>query len=282
MLLTMLFHVATGLPWAWRRGRGDGSERDDLRAMLPLLPAGTLLLADAGYVGYDMLRTLLTAGHSFIVRVGRNVHLLEGLGWAVREVKGTVYLWPQNRRNKAPLELRLVQVRSGRQTVALLTNVAAARLSNREVADLYRRRWVIEVLYRSLKQTMECRKMLSARPDHAALELDWAVVGLWMLGLMTAEAGSWGGLPPRTWSLALAQRVVRRAMRQLDKPRPAGGLRWKLRRSVKDAYVRRRPKAARYWPHKKRERPPGVPKIRTATRKEIRMAQEFHQCTAPN
>jgi hypothetical protein len=66
------------------------------------------------------------------------------------------------------------------------------------------------------------------------------------------------------------------------KPRPAGGLRWRLRRAVKDAYVRRRPKAARYWPHKKRERPPGVPKIRTATREEIRMAQVFHQCTGPN
>jgi hypothetical protein len=62
----------------------------------------------------------------------------------------------------------------------------------------------------------------------------------------------------------------------------AGGLRWKLRRSVKDAYVRRRPKAARYCPHKKREQPPGVPKIRTATRKEIRMAQALHLCTAPN
>jgi hypothetical protein len=38
----------------------------------------------------------------------------------------------------------------------------------------------------------------------------------------------------------------------------------------------------RYWPRKKRERPPGVPKIRTATREEIRMAQALHLCTAPN
>jgi len=55
-----------------------------------------------------------------------------------------------------------------------------------------------------------------------------------------------------------------------------------LRRAVKDTYVRRHPKAARYWPRKKRERPPGVPKIRTATREGIRMAQAFHQCTPPN
>jgi hypothetical protein len=282
ILLTMLFHVATGLPWAWHQGPGDGSERADLEAMLDLLPRCTLLLADAGYVGFDMMNSLLGGGQSFIIRVGRNVHLLEELGYAVHEVKGTVYLWPKHRRNQPPLVLRLVRVRSGQQTVALLTNVSAASFSDREVAELYRRRWGIEVLYRSLKQTMQRRQMLSDRPKHAALELDWAVVGLWLLGLMTAEAASRGGRPPRSWSLAQAQRVVRQAMRRLGKPRPAGGLRWQLRRAVKDTYVRRHPKAARYWPRKKTERPPGVPKIRTATREEIRMAQAFHQCTAPN
>ena len=32
-------------------------------------------------------------------------------------------------------------------------------------------------------------------------------------------------------------------------------------------------KAARNWPHKKREQPPGAPKMRMATRAEIRQAQ---------
>jgi hypothetical protein len=54
-LLTMLFHLATGLPWAWQRGRGDESERGHLEAMASLLPIKTLLVADAGYVGYEML-----------------------------------------------------------------------------------------------------------------------------------------------------------------------------------------------------------------------------------
>jgi len=52
MWLTTVFHVPTGLPWLWRRGPGRDSERDHLKSMLEALPAGTLLLADAGYVGY--------------------------------------------------------------------------------------------------------------------------------------------------------------------------------------------------------------------------------------
>ena len=41
--ITMLWHVASGLPWAWRAGRADSSERGHLQEMLPLLPARSLL-----------------------------------------------------------------------------------------------------------------------------------------------------------------------------------------------------------------------------------------------
>lgn len=281
MWLTTLFHVATGLPWAWRRGPGRDSERDHLKSMLEALPTGTLLLADAGYVGYALLSGLRAAGHDFIVRVGRNVHLLTKLGYAVKEHDGIVYLWPQNRREEQPLVLRLVRVRTGRGTVALLTSVLeTGRLSDAQVAAWYRRRWGIEVLYRSLKQTMRRRKMLSTRPRHAGMELDWALVGLWLLGLMAAEAQ-----PKRSrgaWSVAKALRVVRGAMRQPGRPRPAGGLRRRLRGAVRDRYVRHGPKATRRLPRKKNEPPPGNPKIRTATAAEIRHAQAIRSCLVTN
>jgi hypothetical protein len=43
----------------------------------------------------------------FLVRVGANVHLLKKLGYA-REDKDTVYLWPNNKQQLPPLELRLI------------------------------------------------------------------------------------------------------------------------------------------------------------------------------
>ena len=88
LFITTLFHVVTGLPWGWIRGRGDSSERGQLRRLLKELPRRTLLLMDAGFPGYTLLQAVQAAGHDFIVRVGRNVRLLRGLGWEY-EQKGS-------------------------------------------------------------------------------------------------------------------------------------------------------------------------------------------------
>ena len=57
-----------------------------------------------------------------------------------------------------------------------------------EIKALYRQRWSIEVLFRSLKQTLGKRTLRAGTPALAACELDWALVGLWMLGLLTLTA----------------------------------------------------------------------------------------------
>ena len=74
--LTLLWHVGSGLPWAWRTGPSGSSERDQLIAMVPELPAHALIAADAGFVGYDFWQTLLAADHHFVIRVGANVRLV--------------------------------------------------------------------------------------------------------------------------------------------------------------------------------------------------------------
>jgi hypothetical protein len=274
-LLLTLFHVASGLPWAWRRGRGDASERELLEELLPELPEKTLLLADAGFTGYDLLRALGAAGHAFVVRAGRNVRLLRKLGYELSERRGTVYVWPKRRQQReAPLVLRLVRLQSGRRQMALLTNVLdEARLSDSELAALYRQRWSIEVMYRSLKQTLGKRSLRAETPALAGCELDWAMVGLWLLGLMTlAQTGLSHG-----WSPAAALRVVRLALRNVHRRAGACRVGALLAQATQDEYVRRGPKAARDWPHKKNEPPPGVPNIRTATRAEVAAAKKLRK-----
>lgn len=271
-LLVTLYHVASHLPWAWRRTRGDGSERDLLLDMLPELPERTLLLADAGLAGYRVLTRLQAHGHAFIVRVGRNVTLLRKLGYHVRERAGIVYLWPDSQRHKPPLTLRLVRLQSGRQRVALLTNVLdERRLSAAEVAALYRRRWSLEVMHRTLKQTLGKGKLRAQTPELAACELDWSLAGLWLIGLLTHNAAQ----PPRRISPAAALRVIRTALRRGRRRTGKHWLQRQLRAAAPDRYARTRPKRARDWPHKKTERPPGVPQIRMATRAEIRRAKAW-------
>jgi hypothetical protein len=273
--VTAVLHVGTGLLWDWRRGGGKEAERNHLREMLAGLPPGALLLADAGFTGYELLKDLMAGGRSFIIRAGGNVRLLKKLGFAVREGEGVVCLWPQDHRREAPLVLRLAVVHDGRKAVYLLTNVLEEdRLTDAEIGAMYRRRWGLEVFYRSLKRTLEKHTLRSQSPVKAAVELDWSLAGLWLLGLMTVERRVRRGGGAKDWSVAEALRVVRRVMSGRGGRQAARGLHG-LGQAAKDAYVRRHPKAARNWPNKKTESPPKPPVIRTATAAERLKAKRF-------
>jgi hypothetical protein len=275
--LTTLWHMGTGLPWAWQIGPSRDAERTHLRGMLDLLPPAALLVADAGFTGYDLFREILASGRSFLVRVGSNVSLLRELGYAEVESDGTVYLWPQARRKACPpIVLRLIVLQRKGKTMYLLTNLSATDLPLAQAAALYEMRWGVEVFFRSLKQTLCRRKMRSHSPRQARAELQWTLVGLQVLGLMSVQQILAAGQDPLSWSVASALRAVRQAM-QDRKPtrRCPGGLDGALQRSVKDSSRPGRSKKARGWPHKKKDTPPGAPKVRNAKPNEIKKAQRL-------
>ena len=257
--------------------------------MLGWLPDNALLLADAGFTGYDLLRAMVNQGHHFVIRVGANVRLLRKLGYAVREHRQTVYLWPQHkqarnrkgrmpkdlRRVQPPLVLRLIELKDPKgRPVCLLTNVLEpTRLSNAAAALMYKLCWGVEVIWRDLKQTMSHHKMLSGTPQRAAVELDWAMAGLWMLQLVSVSRMIESGQMPHRYSPANSLRVLRRAMK--GKRRRRRSLAMELAAAVKDEYRRRGPKTARHYPHQRPQRPPGAPEARRASRAEIRLAQRI-------
>lgn len=276
MWLTTLWHMGTGLPWAWKQGRSDDCERHHLRQMLSELPAGALVVGDAGFVGYDLLKAILAGGRSFLVRVGGNVQLLQELGWVKRYGQDTVFLWPQKFHRQEPLILRLIELARGGKKVYLLTNLLAERLTDHQAAVLYTMRWGIEVFYRSLKQTLEHRTMRSDAPRQAQTELAWSLVGLQLMGLMSVREMLAQGADPLAWSVAATRDLIRQAV-QGPGHRPVGGQGWKNRLAAcrKDGYVRTAGKKSRDWPDRKHDRPPGPPKIRNASQKEVRQAQEL-------
>jgi len=274
--LTTLWHMGTGLPWAWKIGRSTDAERPHLRSMLPLLPRNALVVADAGFTGYALLRDILSGGRSFLIRVGSNVCLLKELGYARVENDGTVYLWPEKFQKKmqSPLVLRLIVLERKGKKMYLLTNLSAEQLSEKRAAFLYEMRWGVELFYRSMKQTLSHRKMLSHAPKQARAELSWTLVGLQLLGLLSVEQIIRRRRDPLSWSVAASLRVVRLAMAD-RKPRRSfrGGFSGALSQAVKDDYKRSSTKKARNWPHKKKEKPPGAPKLRKANSTEVKKAQ---------
>ena len=277
--VTAMWHVASGLLWDWRVGPGDSSERAHLWEMLPDLPLKALVTGDAGFVGYQDLRAILDGGRQLLIRVGANVRLLKKLGY-VREHHNTVYLWPdrESARHQPPLVLRLVTSHNGRHPLFLVTSIPAARLTDRQVLTLDTRRWGIELFYRSLKQTFDCRKLRSHRAEHALLELHGSLLGLWTMGLYALAQFHDAHLPPRRLSVAQVLRAFRQTMRDDLHPVHRGRrLRDRLRTALIDTY-QRKSKTSRNYPRKRKKEPAiGVPQIRNATNAEIELANQLRR-----
>jgi hypothetical protein len=280
MAVTVLHHLTLRLPWDWRLGSYDSSERQHLLDMVPDLPPDALVAADCGFVGYEFWAALVASGRQFVIRAGGNVRLLKRLGLA-REVNATVYLWPDKvaKRKQPPLRLRLVEVHDGRRSWYLVTSVLDPnRLSDRQVAEIYGYRWRIELFFRHVKQTYGRAKLRSHNGAHAACEAEWSLLGLWTM-LLHARLQ----LPEKDRSRISVARVLRAFGHALDAakcgPEPGESLGELLSQAVIDPY-RRRNKTSRGYPRKKYEPPASAPRIRAANRTQRQRAQKLIQAAA--
>jgi hypothetical protein len=276
--LTLLWHMGLCMPWTWKTGPSTSSERGHFLEMLKTLvfPARTLFCGDVGFVGYELWKALHDAGHHFLIRVGANVRLLQSLCHA-RHREGLVYLWPVEaaRKKQPPVVLRLIVLHGPRGAVYLVTNVLSTKaLSDRNAARLYRLRWGVELQFRSYKQTFGRGKLLSRTPQRALVELDWSLLGLWMIQLFAVKEQLALGSPPERSSVALAVSVIQEAMHAWpDTICNARALRSRLSVAVKDEYHRTSSKRARYRPHFKDVPSAGKPKILRATARQRKAYQ---------
>ncbi|QDT31233.1 Transposase DDE domain protein [Thalassoglobus polymorphus] len=205
--------------------------------------------------------------------------LLKKLGF-VRESNGIVYVWTDKaaRKQQPPLVFRLVVVQSTRHPVYLITSVTnQSRLSEKQIADLYRARWGVEVFFRHLKQTFGRRKLRSHAAANAQVELQWSLVGLWSIGLYASHELVSQSIPLERLSIAQSLRAFRRiASDYLHPQQKKDRLHHLLRKALLDEY-QRQDKSSRDYPRKKQERPAGKPKINKATPEQIQTAQNIKQ-----
>jgi hypothetical protein len=270
--LTLVWHMGLRLLWCWRTGPSNSSERAHFQDMLKTetFPWKTLFCGDAGFVGYDFWKSIVDQGHHFLMRVGSNVTLLKNLGY-VRESHGIVYCWPSKaaRKNQPPLVLRLITMKFGRTPIYLVTSVLDPNeLSGETARQLYQLRWGIELQFRTLKQTFGRSKLRSKTPEHALRELDWSLLGLWMIQLFAVKEQIAIGQPPAHSSAALAIHAIRDVFHSWSEiPTKGTSLKSKLRHAVTDHYERtKESKKARYRPENKDKPHAGKPNIITATR----------------
>jgi Transposase DDE domain len=161
--LTALVHLQSGMPWSWRVGKGDASERNHLIHLIATLPLCALVVTDAGYQSYLLAWELVGTGNSFLMRASTQTifYVADAADMAVEGeyeqvtaealdqwAEGEVYYWPREAQTSAgrqkPIKVRLIRIkaRKKKNDVWLVTDVLdRKRLTAETTGKYYRMRW---------------------------------------------------------------------------------------------------------------------------------------------
>jgi hypothetical protein len=290
--ITMLWHMGLRLPWRWKLGRSDSSERKHVKEMLDSqkFPANSLFCGDAGFVGYHFWERIMTDGYDFMVRVGANARLLAESCNYLKQPDGNVLCWPNDVRSKGkPIRLRLVQVKVGTSDVWLLTSVLSEqKLSKAQMIAFYKMRWGIEIEFRGLKQTLDCAKMSCLKPSRSLVELNWSIAAMAVSELLAMREQirvhsrkcnkSKSIWTPQRRSLAQTMRAIRIAINKPDiRPKFGNDLTTKLEQALTDTYKRGATKKARHQPRPNKQplKPPIVNVLSSRERSKIEMLDKI-------
>lgn len=205
------------------KGKGTG-ETERFRTLLEHLQAGDLVVADRYYCSWWIVALLAQRGVDACFRLHhrRQYDFRRGrrLGTGDHVVR-----WPKPARPKwmdpatyaalpESLEVREVQVRVEepgcrvRQFVVATTLLDEGQYSAAEVADLYHRRWHVELDVRAIKQTLKMDILSCKSPEMIRKEL-WAhLLGYNLIRKVLAQAALAGEVTPRQLSFAGAVQTV--------------------------------------------------------------------------
>ena len=266
---TAIVHLTLGIPWCWRWGRGGkASERSHLLAMLDWLPRLALVVTDAGYVGYDVVRRLCERQVWFLMRMSSNATFYTELHTPLEQFcEGIVYYWPKKAQDagQPPLRGRLLCIRSARRQVDvwLFTNVLdGQRLPLAAAAQLYRWRWENEGFFRTYKRTLKKVKLVSRTLRLLHREAEASMLATQLLLCQGARAVS---LPAAASAdepvLCSPRKVLLEIRRELTAATPRRDYAQRLAQAARERRPRSSAKEKRAWPRRKPHRPPTPPHL---------------------
>jgi hypothetical protein len=267
--LSALVLLPLGLLWSWRLGKGTASEHDHLTRLLPTLPEKSLVVGDAGYLSYELYRSILQAGAAFLARMSSRAYLYTEDNIRLKRFReGWVYYWPgyAQREGLPPIRARLVRVRGQKADVWLLTSLDRDILSAGQVAQIYRWRWCNESLFRTYKRTLDKVKLQHRTVALIHREAEGSLLAVQLLLAMTALQHKSTHRSPRRMLLRLRGEVTA-GIAQLG-PRQLRSYVEALQQIHGETPNRTSSKTRRPWPRKKKTKPPGTPNFRTLTNKQ--------------
>jgi hypothetical protein len=269
---TSIVHLTLAVPFCWRLGKGSKpSERNHLISMLSLLPAAALIVADAGYVGYEIVATMLTKGVFFLIRMSSMATFYTESKEPLDQFReGIVLYWPkkQQKDGKPPLRGRLLRIHSARHKtdVWLFTNVENPRqLSLEMAATCYRWRWENEGFFRTYKRTLKKATLMSRTVAQVHREAEASMIATQLLlcqGALAMPAVTKNGPPP----MCSPRRVLLETRRDISaRKEPKQPFVERIARAERERRERTTAKEKREWPRRKPHTPPHPPNLLTLT-----------------
>ncbi len=264
---TSIVHLTLGIPWCWRWGKGKkASERAHLLQMLALLPRLALLVTDAGYVGYEVIRRLLEAKVFFLIRMSSQATFYTESQEPVESFReGIAYYWPNNAREKGKPALRgrLICVREKKRKVDvwLFTNVEDGhRLSVELASRLYRLRWENEGFFRTYKRTLKKVKLISRGIRLVHREAEGSMIATQLLLCQGALAMPTTSFKEELPVMCSPRKVLLEIRREINGRSPKGkSFAERIATAKRERRVRQTPKEKRQWPRRKTHQPPKPP-----------------------
>jgi hypothetical protein len=279
--LTAFVHLPTGLLWSWRLGPGTAAEQEHLRHLLAALSPEAMIICDAAYMGYELVRSIVGSKRSFLFRMSSRVDLytLEAAsleGWT----EGPVLYGPKYVQKKGlpPIECRLIRIpangsRKGKGSVPrdvwLLTDILdPTRLAAKTAGLFYRWRWRNEGLFRTYKRTIKKLKLTGRTVAlvHREAELSLLATQILLahaeLALRPTVATDGPMISPRKVLIA-----VRKEIDAVAKP-AVKSYRDRLARCRAESRKQSSPKSTREWPRRKPTKPPKPPCLQTLSKEQ--------------
>lgn len=178
----------------------EANEREEVKALLPQIPSGGVLLFARGYPSYDLLDHLQHQYPGFWVLrcpAASTFPVVESFVPSGQAEATLTLSAPKT----APIQLRAIRlVRPAGDCSVLLTNLPdAGRYPAQAVIDLYWRRWAVEVHYRDEKTSLDIETFHSQTENGIRQELFailiMAVIARTVMVLMTDPAHPSGAHP---------------------------------------------------------------------------------------
>jgi hypothetical protein len=181
--LSVLLEVRTDLPTFASLDEGQRHEVATLDE-IPVYP-GSYYIIDRGYLDFARLFRLHTAGAFFVTRLKTNTRYYVAVSRSVDKTTGlrcdqTIRLNSRKGRTCYPAVLRRISYFDAetQQTLVFLTNQFA--LPALTIAQIYRRRWSIELFFRWIKQHLRLRGFFSTSPNGVRVQI-WTALCAYLL-----------------------------------------------------------------------------------------------------